>query len=73
MNGASYFPELVIFRKLYNIFLTNVGTFSGSFFILFYFYFSVPYFGLACDHGNPFFALKSNKKEKVLDRGQNVF
>ena len=36
-------------------------------------YFSVPYFGLACDHGKiRFFALKS-KKEKVLDGGQNGF
>ena len=39
----------VIFRNLYNIFLASVGTFS---------YFSVPYFGLACDHGNLFLCLE---------------
>ena len=27
-------------------------------FFLFYFYFSVPYFGLACDHGNSFLGLE---------------
>ena len=32
------------------VFTASVGTFSGS--LLFIFYFSVPYFGLACDHGN---------------------
>ena len=37
-------------------------------------YFSVPYFGSACDHESSFVGLKS-KKEKVLllDRGQNGF
>ena len=50
------FSEPVIFRNLYRIFLAIVGTFSGSF--LFYFYFSVPYFGLACDHGNSFLCLE---------------
>ena len=54
-NLLLVFSELVIFRNLYNIFLASVGTFSGSF--LFYFYFSVPYFGLACDHGNSFLCL----------------
>ena len=39
---------------------------------VFFFHFSVPYFGLDCDHGKLCFALKS-KKEKVLDRGQNGF
>ena len=67
---AYSFSRLVIFRNLYNIFRKCVGTFSGSFLIYFYFY--VFNFGLACDHGNPFSALKS-KKEKVLDRGQNGF
>ena len=46
----------LIFRNLYRIFLASVGTFSGSF--LFYFYFSVPYFGLACDHGNSLLCLE---------------
>ena len=40
-----------------NTFFRKCWGFSGSFFILF----SVPYFGLACDHGNSFFALKSKK------------
>ena len=39
------FSEPVIFRNLYHIFLVSVGTFFVSF--LFYFNFSVPYFGLA--------------------------
>ena len=46
--------EPVIFRNLYHIFLASVGTFSGSFL----FYFSVPYFGLSCDHGNSFLCLE---------------
>ena len=51
------FSELVIFRNLYHIFLASAGTFSGS--LLFYFYFSVPYFGLlACDHRNSFLCLE---------------
>ena len=50
------FSELIIFRNLYHAFLAGVGTFSGSF--LFHFYFSVPYFGLACDHGNSFLCLE---------------
>ena len=40
---------IIFFRKC-------VGTFSGSFSI--YFYFSVPYFGLACDHGNSLLCLE---------------
>ena len=51
-----FFSEPVIFRNLYHIFVASVGTFSGSF--LFYRHFSVPYFGLGCDHGNPFFSLE---------------
>ena len=53
-SGFSYpnlllvFSEPVIFRNVYHIFLASVGTFSESFL----FYFSVPYFGLACDNGN---------------------
>ena len=31
---------------------------------------TVPYFGLACDHGNSFLCLE---EEKVPDRGQNGF
>ena len=55
-NLLIVFSEPVTFRNLYNIFLASVGTFSGSF--LFYFYFSVPYFGLACDNGNSFLCLE---------------
>ena len=60
--GFSYPNLLLVFLNLlflgtYIIFLSpSVGTFSGSF--LFYRYFSVPYFGLACDHGNSFLCLE---------------
>ena len=57
-NLLLVFSEPAIFRNLHHIFLASVGTFSGSFFILFLFYFSVPYFGLACDHGNSFLCLE---------------
>ena len=50
------FSEPVSFRNLYNIFLASVGPFSGSF--LFCRHLSVPYFGLACDHGNSFLRLE---------------
>ena len=50
------FSEPVIFRNLFHIFVASVGTFSGSFLILSLF--SVPYFGLACDHGNSFLCLE---------------
>ena len=50
------FSEPVISRNLYHIFLARVGTFSGSFY--FYFCFSVPCFGLACDHGYSFLCLE---------------
>ena len=55
-NLLLVFSEPVIFRNLYNISLASVGTFSGSF--LFYLYFSIPYFGLACDHGKSFLCLE---------------
>ena len=54
------------------IFFPSVGTFSGSFL----FDFSVPYLGIACDHGNPFLVSlprRVRKRKKVLDRGQNGF
>ena len=53
---CSCFSELVVFRNLYHFFFASVGTFSGSF--LFSFSFSVPYSGLACDHGNSFLCLE---------------
>ena len=46
-NLLIVFLSLLFFGNLYNIFLAaSVGTLSG-FFVLFYCYFSVPYFGLA--------------------------
>ena len=55
-NLLLVFSEPVIFRNLCHICLASVGTFSGSF--LFYFYFFVPHFGSACDHGNSFLCLE---------------
>ena len=52
---GNWYEKVGSFRNLFNIFLASVGTFSG---FLFYFYFSVPYFGLACDHGNSFLCLE---------------
>ena len=43
----------LLFSGTYCIFFAGVGTFSGSFL----FYFSVLYFGLACDHENSFLCL----------------
>ena len=63
------FSEPVIFRKLYHIFLASVGTFSGSFL----FYFSVPYFGLACDHGNSFLCLEEEEREGYWIDVRTVF
>ena len=50
---ASCFSELVIFRNLLHIFSQVVGL---SLFL--FIYFSVPYFGLACDHGDSFLCLE---------------
>ena len=55
-NLLLVFSEVVICRNLHHIFLASVGTFSGSFYFIVLF--SVPYFGLACDHGNSFLCLK---------------
>ena len=44
---ASYFSQLVIFRNPLHVFSQVLGL-SLCLFL----YFSVPYFGLACDHGN---------------------
>ena len=59
--GFSYPNLLLVFLNLLFlgiciIFSRKCWTFSGSF--LFYRYFSVPYFGLACDHGNSFLCLE---------------
>ena len=55
-NLLLVFSELVILRNLYHIFSQVLGLSQGLF-ILFY-NFSVPYFGLACDHGNSFLCLE---------------
>ena len=47
-----------------------LGLSPGLFYL--YRYFSVPYFELACDHGNSFLVFK-RRKRRVLDRGQNGF
>ena len=60
--GFSYPNLLLVFLNLLFlgtciIFLSQVlGLSLGLFF--FYRYFSVPYFGLACDHGNSFLCLE---------------
>ena len=56
-NLLLVFLSLLFFRNLYHIFVASVGTFSVSYFYFFR-YFSVPYFGLACDHGNSFLYLE---------------
>ena len=42
------------------MFLASVGLSLGLFYFIL---FSVPYFGLACDHGNSFLCLEECKKE----------
>ena len=48
--GALFFGTCIIFFSQELDFL--------SVFFYFYRYFSVPYFGLACDHGNSFLCLE---------------
>ena len=67
-NLLLVFLNLLFFRNLYHIFFASVGTFSGSF--LFYRYFSVPYFGLACDDGNSFLCLEEQESNPCI--GINV-
>ena len=65
--GFSFPNLLLVFLNL--LFLGTCVIFFSQLldFLCFYFlflpYFSVPYFGLACDHGNSFFFALS-KKEK---------
>ena len=59
--GFSYPNLLLVFLNLLFlgtciIFFSQVGLSLGLFY--FYRYFSVPYFGLACDHGNSFLCLE---------------
>ena len=59
--GFSY-PNLLVFLNL--LFLGTCIIFLSQmlglslFFFFFYRYFSVPYFGLACDHGNSYLCLE---------------
>ena len=53
-----FFLNLLFLGTCIILILASVGTFSGSFLYCFLFYFSVPYFGLACDHGNSFLCLE---------------
>ena len=59
--GFSYPNLLLVFLNLLFlgtciIFLASVGLSLGLFY--FYRYFSAPYFGLACNHGNSFLCLE---------------
>ena len=61
--GFSYPNLLLVFLNLLFlgtciIFFSQVLDFLWFFIFLFYRYFSVPYFGLACDHGNSFLCLE---------------
>ena len=63
----SYPNLLLVFLNLF--FLEPVSYFSPKcwdflwFFFISYRYFSVPYFGLACDHGNSFLCLEEYERE----------
>ena len=56
-NLLFVFLNLLFLGTCYIFFRECFRTFSVSFLFI-YFYFSVPYFGLACDHGNSFLCLE---------------
>ena len=61
--GFSYPNLLLVFLNLLFlgtciIFFSQVLGLSLGLFFIFYRYFSVPYFGLACDNGNSFLCLE---------------
>ena len=56
-NLLLVFLNLLFFRNLYHILSQVLGLSLGLLFIYFR-YFSVPYFGLARDHGNSFLCLE---------------
>ena len=61
--GFPYPDLLLVFLNLLFlgtciIFFSQVLDFPWVFLFYFYRYFSVPYFGLACDHGNSFLCLE---------------
>ena len=72
-NLLLVFSEPVIFRNLYHIFLASVWTFSGPCLFYFLYYFSVPYFGLACDHENSFLCLEELEREGYWIEVRTVF
>ena len=61
MGSTSFFGVFLPYYFLGTciIFLSQVlELFLGLFIFIFFRYFSVPYFGLACDHGNSFLCLE---------------
>ena len=54
-NLLLVFLNLLFLGTCYISFFASVWTFSGSFYFIL---FSVPYIGLACDHGNSFLCLE---------------
>ena len=56
-NMLLVFSELLFLETCIILFSQVLGL-SPGLFILFYFSVSVPYFGLACDHGNSFLCLE---------------
>ena len=66
--GVSY-PNLLLnllFLGTCIIFFSEVLGLS-LFFYFILFYFSVPYFGLACDHGNSFLCLEEQEREGTIE------
>ena len=74
--GFSYPNLLLVFLNLLLlgtciICFSQVLDFLWVFFILFYF--PVPYFGLACDHGNSFLCLEEEEREGYWIEVRTVF
>ena len=74
--GFSYPNLLLVFLNLLLlgtciICFSQVLDFLWVFFILFYF--PVPYFGLACDHGNSFLCLEDKEREGYWIEVRTVF
>ena len=74
--GFSYPNLLLVFLNLLLlgtciICFSQVLDFLWVFFILFYF--PVPYFGLACDHGNSFLCLEEYEREGYWIEVRTVF
>ena len=56
-NLLLVFLNLLLLGTCIICFFASVGLSLGLFYFIL-FYFSVPYFGLACDHGNSFLCLE---------------